>query len=62
MHHHLFISIDIFIFNSEFNNNITNDYIKQYHNIYKQFKSEIHYIEAIEKYKKILIRFTLMIY
>ena len=52
MYYHLCISTDIFISNSEFNNNITNDYIKQYHNICKQFKSELHYITAKQKYKE----------
>ena len=52
MYDHSFMNIDIFILNSDFNNNITNDYIKQYHNIYKQFKSEINYIDAKQKYKE----------
>ena len=41
-----------FIYNLEFYNSTTNDFIKEHHNIYKQFKSGISYIKAKEKYRE----------
>ena len=52
LHFNWFINIDVILYFWDFHNTITNNFIKEYHNIYKLFKSEIAYINAKEKYRE----------
>ena len=52
LHFNWFINIDVILYYCDFHNTITNDFIKEHHNIYKQYVKGVSYINAKEKYKE----------